>query len=55
MFISDDISPLWRPEEEPKEKKSPLEKKIRKRKITTVKYSNILYSKYGQNSKRRIK
>lgn len=49
MFVSDELLSVWRPEEK-EEKKSPLEKRVRKKK----KYPTMLYSN-GKNHKRRFK
>jgi hypothetical protein len=46
MFISDEISSLWKPKEREEEKKSPLERGYKKS-------SSKLYN--GKNRKRRIK
>lgn len=50
MFISDELLSVWRPEEK-EEKKSPLEKRSKKKK---QKYPSMLYSN-GKNHKRRFK
>jgi hypothetical protein len=49
MFISEEISLLWKPEEKEEEKKSPLEKGYKRVKKSGVKLYN------GKNRKRRVK
>ena len=46
MFVSEEISALWKPQEKEKEKKSPLERGYKKS-------SSKLYN--GKNRKRRVK
>ena len=55
MFISEEISLLWKPEEKEEEKKSPLEKGYKRSTLgKRVKKSGVkLYN--GKNRKRRVK